>query len=141
MKIIAIVIFLLPVVLFGQSKMDYYQATMETFQKFYNAGQGDSINALIFKHTPDVMRSIEPMWSNKRVAELHQEFGLLNSIRYIGIDQTDPDKVRVFETVFSKAGSKTTSLSFFKNGDICNFRFITESDGINELLKKSRKSR
>lgn len=140
MKIIAIAILLLPVVLFGQSKKDY-QATMVTFQKFYNAGLGDSINTLIFKHAPDVMRSIEPMWTNKRVAELHQEFGLLNSFRYIGIDRTDPDKVRVFETVFSKAGSKTTSLSFFKNGDICNFRFITESDGINELLKKSRKSR
>jgi hypothetical protein len=140
MKIIAISIFLLPVVLFGQSKKDY-RAAMITFQKFYNAGQGDSINALIFKHTPDVMHSIHTMWTNQRVAELHQEFGLLNSFRYIGIDQTDPDKVRVFETVFSKAGPKTTSLSFFKNGDIGNFRFITESDGINELLKKSRRSR
>lgn len=140
MKIIAIAIFLLPGVLFGQSKKDY-QAAMFKFQKFYNAGQGDSINALINKHMPEVMRSAKPIWTNESASESLKKYGTLKSFQFIGIDQADPEKVHVFETIFSKAGPKTTSLTLFKNGDIGTFRFITYLDDTNQLVKKLRPNR
>ena len=45
MKLIALFIYLLPFVAACQSKTDY-ETVMAKFQKFYNAAQGDSINAM-----------------------------------------------------------------------------------------------
>ena len=67
-----------------------------------------------------------------------KEFGTLKSFKFIGIDTTDPNKVWVFKTLFSKGGVKTTSLTLDKNNRLDTFRFITESDGITELLKKDK---
>ena len=138
MKLFALVIFLLPVAVAAQSKTDYENAIAK-FQKFYNAGQGDSINAM-FGHVPDDMKS-HPLWTNNTNAERLKEFGILKSFKFIGVDNSDPNKVYVFKTNFSKAGTKTTSLTLYKDLSMGTFRFITTSESINDLLTKSKKSR
>jgi hypothetical protein len=139
MKLFAILMFLLPITAAGQSKTDY-ESTLAKFQKFYNAGQGDSINAM-FGHLPDDIKSGTPLWTNEGNTSLLKEFGTLKSFKFIGIDRTDPNNVYVFETIFSKAGAKTTSLTLYKDHSLGTFRFITTSESINELLKKSKNNR
>lgn len=139
MKLFAILVFLLPITVAGQSKTDY-ENTLAKFQKFYNAGQGDSINAM-FGHIPDDIKTTRPLWTNEENESMLEKYGTLKSFRFIGIDKSDPDKVCVFETIFSKAGAKTTSLTLYKDHSLGTFRFITTSESINELLKKSRSSR
>ncbi|MBL7730622.1 MAG: hypothetical protein JNM88_05545 [Chitinophagaceae bacterium] len=139
MKILSILIFLLPVAAAGQSTNDYEKA-LSNIQKFYNAGQGDSINAL-FGHVPDDIKSSRPLWTNESNRELLAELGTLKSFRYIGIDKSDPNEVYVFETIFSKAGVKTTSLTLYKDLSVGTFRLITTSDSIDDLLQKSKGGR
>jgi len=138
MKFFALLIFLLPIAVAAQSKTDY-ENTMAKFQKFYNAGQGDSINAM-FGHIPDDMKS-SPLWTNSKNEERLKEFGALKSFKFIGVDNSDPNKVYVFKTIFSKAGAKTTSLTLYKDFSVGTFRFITTSESINDLLRKSKNSR
>lgn len=136
MKIYAFLLFALPFSVAGQTK-NYHEQAMQKFQKFYNAGQGDSINAM-FKHEWDQTKASEPMWTNKSATDALNEFGSLKSIKFIGIDTLDPQKVYVFQTFFSKAGRKTTSFTLDKDNNLRTFRFITTSEGISQLLK-SRK--
>jgi hypothetical protein len=130
MKLFAFFFFLVPLAVVGQTKLDYEHA-MAKFQTFYNAGQGDSVSAM-FGYKEDYV------WTNKNNALRLEEFGTLKSFKFIGIDTADPNKVWVFKTTFSKGGVKTTSLTLDKNKHLDTFRFITESDGITELLKKDK---
>lgn len=139
MKFFALLVFLLPLAVAGQSKADYEHA-MAKFQKFYNKGQGDSINAM-FAHIPDEMKSSNTLWTNSNIASLLKEYGTLKSFRFIGIDKSDPNEVYVFKTIFSKAGAKTTSLTLYEDYSLGTFRLITSSESINELLRKSKSSR
>ncbi len=138
MKILLCLAFLLPITVIAQTETDYKQA-MAKFQQLYNAGQGDSISAMFNLDYKSV--GIEPLWTNKLVAEALKEFGTLKSLKYIGVDETDHDTVRVFQTFFSKAGTKTTSLTLHKNNKLGTFRFITTSDGTDALLKKRKSIR
>jgi len=135
MKLLAIVVFLMPLAVAGQTVNSYQQA-MEKFKKFYNAGQGDSINAM-FGHEWDQMKSTRPLWTNAKAAELLKEAGSLKSFKFIGIDTLDPNRVYVFKTFFSKKGTKTTSLTLDKDNNLGTFRFMTSSEGITQLLKTS----
>lgn len=139
MKIFAILLFVLPLSVAGQSKTDYENA-MNKFRQLYNAGQGDSIHAM-FGHLPGDIKSSRPLWTNEGNKSMLQEFGTLESFRFIGIDESDPEKVWVFATVFSKAGAKTTSLTLYKDQTLGTFRFMTSSESITELLKNSGSSR
>ena len=125
--------FLLPVALAAQTKSDY-ERTMAKFQQFYNAGRSDSINAMFAYQRADT----RPFWTNEGNESLLKEPGTLKSFKFIGIDTSDPDSVYVFKTVFSKAGAKTTSLTLDKNNCLGDFRFITRSDGITQLLRKDK---
>lgn len=131
MKILVCLAFLLPITVAAQTKADYQHA-MEKFQLFYNAGQGDNINAMF------VPNSGKPMWTDEQCASALKQFGTLKSIKFLGIDKTDPDNVYVFQTFFSKAGAKTTSLTLHENAKLGTFRFMTTSDGIDDLLKKRK---
>ncbi|NCI51510.1 hypothetical protein GWC95_16395 [Sediminibacterium roseum] len=113
---------------------------MAKFQRFYNEGKGDSIIALSRPFTQSLTKN-HPMWSNERTAEALEQFGTLKSFVFLGIDKTDPQNVYVFQTFFSKAGPQTTSLILDKNSKIGTFRFMTTSDGIEELLKKRKMGR
>lgn len=113
-----------------------HDAAMAKFQQFYNAGQGDSINAM-FGHSWDQTKTIRPIWTNKEAAEMLEEYGTLQSFKFIGIDETDPQKVHVYQSVFSKAGAKTTICTLDKEYALSTFRFITTSDGISKLVRKA----
>jgi hypothetical protein len=139
MKLFALFAFLLPLTVAGQTTNDYEHA-MEKFQKFYNAGRGDSINAM-FGHSWDEMKTRNPLWTNDDIASRLEEFGTLKSFKFIGIDTLDPNKVYVFQTFFSKGGAKTTSLTLDKDYYFDTFRFMTTSDGITQLLKKYKRGR
>ena len=130
MKSFAFFLFLLPLFATGQTKSDYEHA-MAKFQRFWNAGQGDSINAMFYY-------DVSFLFTNEKVDSSLKEFGTLKSFKFIGIDTTDPDKVHVFKTLFSKAGEKTTSLTLDKNNRLGTFRLMTRSDGITELVKKDK---
>jgi hypothetical protein len=139
MKFFALLVVLLPFAVAAQSKTDYENA-MAKFQKFFNAAQGDSINAM-FGHGWDEMKLTKALWTNDNAAEYLKEYGKLKSFRYVGVDQKDANKVHVFQTVFTKAGIKTTSLALDKDNLLDTFRFITTSESINELLRKFKSSR
>lgn len=113
-----------------------HDAALARFQQFYNAGQGDSINTL-FSHSWDQAKTIKPLWTNEDAAKMLEEYGTLQSFKFIGIDETDPQKVHVYQTVFSKAGAKTTSCTLDKEYALSTFRFITTSDGISKLVRKA----
>jgi hypothetical protein len=134
MKLLALLIFLLPITLFCQSQTDYENA-MRKFQTFYNTGLGDSINAM-FGYEPNGPRPPKPLWTNQSNASALEEFGKLKSFKFIGVDKSDTYDVHVFITNFSKAGEQTTSMTLHKDKSLGTFRFITSSTGINDLLKK-----
>jgi hypothetical protein len=129
MKLFALFFFLLPLFGYSQTKHDYERA-MVKFQRFYNAGQADSISKMFDNDATFI-------WNNKNILSSLQKFGTLKSFKFIGIDRLDPQNVYVFKTTFSKAGTKTTSLTLNKNNQLETFRFITSSEGITELLKKN----
>ena len=134
MKTLVFLAFLLPITVVAQTKTDY-QHVMTKFQRFYNAGQGDNINAM-FAPTPG-----KPLWTNESNAAALKQFGTLKSFTFLGIDKTDPSNVYVFQTFFSNAGAKTTSLTLDENSRLGTFRFMTTSEGIDALLKKRKASR
>lgn len=137
MKLLVIFLFLLPIAGIAQSETPH-QIAMGRFRQFYNAGQGDSINAM-FGKSWDKAKSIKPLWTNEDVARMQEEYGNLQSILFIGIDKTDPQQVYVFQTVFSKAGVRTTSCTLDKDHAFSTFRFITTSDGISKLVRKAKR--
>lgn len=134
MKLYTLLAVMLPLSLFAQTK-DHYEQAMQKFQNFYNAGQGDSINAM-FGHGWDEMKLTKPLWTNDEVAEAVKNYGYLKSFKFIGTDSTD-QKVYVFKTVFSKKGIQTTSLNLDSDNNLATFRFITTSEGIVKLLRKN----
>ncbi len=135
MKKLLSLLFLLPVMAQAQIKQSNTEAAMRKFQQYYNAGQGDSINAM-FGHHWDKAKTVKPLWTNEDSEATLQQYGTLQSFTFIGIDKTDPQKVYVFKTLFSKGGEKTTSLTLDKENGLATFRFITESPGITKLLNK-----
>lgn len=139
MKIFVIAIFLLPLAVAGQSKTDY-ENVMAKFQKLYNAGLGDSINAM-FGYEQGNIRPTNPTWTNESNASLLNKYGKLKSFKYIGIDKSDTYDVYVFKTIFTMAGEKATSLTLHKDYSLGTFRFITTSEGIEDLLKKHKSTR
>jgi hypothetical protein len=139
MKILVCFAFLLPITVAAQTKTDY-QHVMAKFQRFYNAGQGDNIHAM-FKPAVQLATASHPLWTNESNANLLKQFGALKSFTFLGVDKTDPSNVYVFQTFFSKAGAKTTSLTLDENSRLGTFRFITTSEGIDDLLKKGKASR
>lgn len=135
MKRLVFLLLFLPIVGMAQSDT-YHESAMKKFQQFYNAGQGDSINAM-FGHSWDQAKATKPLWTNEDGSRMQEEYGTLQSFKFIGIDETDPQKVWVFQTVFSKAGAKTTSCTLDKENAFSTFRFITTSDEISKLVRKA----
>ena len=139
MKFLAILLLMMPFVSMGQTVKSYEQA-MEKFKKFYNAGQGNKINDM-FEDDQSHFKLTHPLWTNAKAAERLNEYGKLESFKFVGVDKTDPNKVYVFQTVFSKKGKQTTSLTLNKNNEIGTFRFDATSDEITRLLKNAERRR
>jgi hypothetical protein len=128
MKILIILAIALPLVSMSQTSSHYYEV-MEKFKKFYNAGQVDSINAL-YGHGWDSAKLRRPIWTNARAAEYLEKYGQLKSFKFVCIDKKDPDQIHIFQTVFSKKGSKLTGLTLDEDNKLSTFRFST---GITEI--------
>lgn len=126
MKIYCLLILFIPLASKAQSVKDY-ESAMKKFQKFYNAGKGDRINAM-FRDTNITMMNGRHMWNDIDIKPLIKEFGFLKSIKFLGIDTTDPQNVYVFETKFSKKGTAMTSLTLIGEKQLGTFRFITIPD-------------
>lgn len=139
MKFLAILLLMMPLVSMGQTVKSYEQA-MEKFKKFYNTGQGDKINAM-FEDDQSHFKLTHPLWTNASAAETLNKYGKLESFKFVGVDKVDPNKVYVFQTVFSKKGELTTSLTLNKNNELGTFRFNATSDEITRLLKNTEHRR
>ena len=48
------------------------------------------------------MKSMKPLWTNAKAAELKKEVGRLRSFKFTGVDTLDPNRVYVFKTFFSR---------------------------------------
>jgi len=104
-----------------------YEAAMTRFQQYYNAGQGDSIH-LMFNDTSGTFMNGRHMWNDIDITSTLEKYGQLNSFKFLGIDTTDPNRVYVFQTEFSKKGTNMTSLTLYENQKLGTFRFITILD-------------
>lgn len=139
MKLLIILMFLMPFAVDGQIS-DPYQQTMEKFKRFYNAAQGDSINAMYGQDWAE-MKLTKALWTNAKVSELLKEYGKLKSFKFVGVDKEDSNRVHVFQTVFSKKRDNVTSLTLDSENKLSTFRFSTSSNEITRLLKSFQKSR
>jgi hypothetical protein len=139
MKLLAILAFLMPLAMMGQTANSHQQA-MEKFQQFYNAGQGDSINAM-YGHEWDEMKLTKALWTNAKAAELLKEYGKLKSFKFVGVDKSDPNEVYVYQTVFSKKGKSFTSLKLDSANSLSTFRFITTPDENSRLVMEATRRR
>ena len=138
MKRFVTAFFFLPLFCSSQTTKDYNLA-MQKFKAFYNAGQGDSINAM-FGHSLDQAKARKTLWTNDEAAKALEELGKLESCKFIGIDESDPQKVYVFQTVFSKAGKKMTSCTLNKELAFGTFRLVTIPDKITKRPGKQKQA-
>lgn len=137
MKYLLIICLLLPCSLLAQTQADYENA-LTRFVKFYNHQQGDSIIRM-WPADINYGDALASMWGKEQLNSLHKKYGKLTSYEYIGIDTEDPNPgLAVFKTKFAKAGWKTTSLTLDSTNHLSTFRFSTESDGIDKLLKANK---
>ena len=137
MKLLLMLIISMPLFGFGQTTADYNLAIVK-FKKFYNAGQGDSINAM-FGHSWDQAKAYKSLWTNDGTTKLLNDLGTITSFKFIGIDKSDPQKVHVYQAIFSKVGQKTTSFTLDKQNSLSTFRLVTSSNGIDKLVRKEKK--
>jgi hypothetical protein len=117
------------------STVDFERA-MTKFVKFYNHKQNDSIVSM---WPANEKADLDRMWTDEMIERSHKTYGTIISFKYLGIDTKDANPgLAVFKTEFSKAGKKTTSLTLDNENHLGTFRFITSSEGIDELLKKEK---
>lgn len=134
MRTFVFLLLLLPFTVIGQSKNDYQKA-MARFQRFYNAGQADSIYVM-FKPAYRAATSRDAFWTSEQNSMALKEFGTLESFDFLGVDSID--HVYVFKTLFSKADAKTTGLTLDDDLSLITFRFITTSEEIDNMLKMQK---
>jgi hypothetical protein len=128
-------LFVLPCAASAQSQVDY-ENVMARFQKFYNAGQSDSIQAMFSDDWGTTPEKRARLWRNGD--GLLKEYGKIKSMKYLGVEAEDPDKkVRIFKVICTK-NTHATGLSIDKMGKLQTFRFDTSSDGIDEMMKRAK---
>lgn len=120
MKHVVFTLLLLPALVHAQTKADYNKV-MNKFVKFYNAGKGDSILKLWALKD---RKSIEWMWSPKEMAKLHDQYGLIKSVKYMG-KEDDGSSAVAYQTVFTKIAPNGSSIELSKDKFIYAFVLIT----------------
>jgi len=119
----------------AQSQADY-EKVMVRFQKFYNAGQSDSIRAMFSDDWGTTTEKRARLWRGGD--DLLKEYGKIESMKYLGAEAEDPDKkVRIFKVICTKS-THATGLSIDKMGKLQTFRFDTSSDDIDEMMKNAK---
>jgi hypothetical protein len=117
----------------AQTRSDYDFA-MNKFVKAYNAKDAAAIN----KMWPVKKRKqLENLFTAQQLEEMQEKYGRINSFKYVGADTSDPDKVIVFKTVFSRVGIKATSLTLEPGNFLGTFRLVTSSPGIAKMQKQA----
>lgn len=129
MKILATIIFLLPLSAVAQTKQDY-NLVMEKFVQYYNAQQNDSICTLFPDNTK--VASYSCFWNFAEPERIYKEYGTINSYEYLG---TEGD-VTIYKVVYDKF-TKAMSFNLDENLLFGTFRFDTSSDKIKEMLHKA----
>ena len=135
MKGLIVIICFLPILSFAQSRRDY-ERTMTRFMKFYNSNQGDSINEM-FSDGWKEQKATKLLWTSWRNKELLDEYGTLQSVGYLGVCKSDG--ITIFKASFSKGGTKAIGLLLDRKNGLETFRIATQSDEIDEMLKKGEK--
>ncbi len=133
MKKLILLACLLPLGAFAQTRTDY-ENTMTRFKRYYNNEQGDSI-ARMWRNVTSFNG-----WTPERMKELKAKYGVITSTQYFGIDPSDPGKVVVFKTTFSKTGAHAIGLSL-RPDDIRylgTFRLKTTSPEIERMMKADK---
>ena len=105
---------------------------MSQFIRCYNASQDDSVYNLFSDTTK---KYISPERNARTMKSFRDNCGKVLSYKYLGVDSLDPNFVTVFKTKWSIVGDKTTSFTLDKKNKFDTWRFITSSDGIDNLLK------
>ena len=123
---------LMPALASAQSRADY-DYVMNKFVKYYNASQPENINTM----WPVKMRKQNAnLFDTKQLEELQDKYGKINSIKFMGIDSTDPARPAVFKTVFSRAGVKATSITIQPGNFLGSVNLIATSTEIRKMLSK-----
>lgn len=133
MKNLLLITFLLPAAAMAQSQADY-ESMMNKFVKHYNKGNSEQIVAMFPK---DAQKFILSAYKPEEFVSKHEEQGKIQSFRYLGIDTTDPEQVRVFRVETTK-GVRTMSFNLGPDGLFGTFRQYTTSDYIEQMLRNSR---
>lgn len=136
MKYLLILLAALPLFSVGQTKSDY-DNTMKRFVSYYNEGAADKICSLfpIKKNQPGSC-----FWKSSdspREQSVYERYGKIKNYEYLGIDETESEKVRVYKVLFANAGEKVMSFNI-KNNKFGTFRFETTSDEIEKMLAKKK---
>ena len=135
MKYLLLLSLLCPCCARAQSEADY-QNTMARFVRFYNKGLKDSVCTLFPKR--EKTGCFWALADASREERMLERYGRIISYKYLGIDTTDEEQVRVFKVVFAKAGTKATSFTLSEDGLFGTFRLITSSEGIEYMLGTKR---
>jgi len=137
MKHLLFAMLMLPLLAGAQSQKDHENA-LARFQNFYNHDQADSINNM----WPADMRSRmpRPMWEHKEQDELKKQYGKFLSFEYAGIDNADPDKVRLFYVKFEHS-THMLSMTVDKAHMLGDFRLQTSNRYIDSVFRKMQKAK
>ncbi len=112
-------------------KQTYYETVIGKFMKFYNADQADSICNLFADSWGKTKATI---WKPEDIKELKEKYGAMKSYKYMQMERKSD--IALFKCVFEKTSDFCMGVSLDKKKKMKTFRFKTESDYINDLLKK-----
>lgn len=128
MKYFAVILFMLPAVVFAQAKKDY-ELVMRKFVEFYNVNDVDSVCTLFPADKDCFWRIVESDGSS-----ILEEYGKIASYKYLG----KTEDVTVFKVEFSKKETKAMSFNLDKNNKFGTFRFDTSSAEIKKMLRRAK---
>ena len=133
MKYLVLLFCMSSLVVSAQTKRDYMDA-MSRYVTFYNNDQMDSICAMFPKRQSG---KFDCFWAQVQSSRRSlDEYGRITSYKYIGLDTSDLEPVRVFRVVFAKKGVKATSFTLHDDLKFGTFRFDTSSDEIERMLNR-----
>ena len=114
----------------AQKKTDY-EIVIGKFMKFYNAGQADSICNMF---SDSWGKSKATLWKQEDLKELKEKYGEMKSYKYMQME--NKSDIALFKCIFEKTSNFCMGVSLDKKNKMKTHRFKTESDYINDLLKK-----
>lgn len=134
---LAVLLFLLPSAVFGQSKADY-DHVMSRFVNFFNHDQSDSLCMMYRENKNRKADDHNCMWNPDQLKSFLNYYGELKSFKYMGTEPGDHVtliKIEFNKTVDGRSGY-AIGMTLDKQNNIDIFRFFTTSPYIDSLLRK-----